>query len=69
MAPRTKDTIKEEPLPVIKSDIRDYYRNIMATILGEEKLKVSLESVMRNMKMMEAVFESAKTGKPVDWQA
>jgi predicted dehydrogenase len=68
MAPRTEDTIKEEPLPVIKSDIRDYYRNIMATISGEAKLKVSLESVMRNMEMMEAIFKSAKTGKPVEWE-
>ncbi|MCL2832906.1 MAG: Gfo/Idh/MocA family oxidoreductase [Treponema sp.] len=64
MAPRTKDTIKEEPLPVVKSDIRDFYRNILATIEGKEKLKVSLDSVMRNMKLMEAVFRSAKSGKP-----
>jgi predicted dehydrogenase len=68
MAPRTTDTIKEEPLPVVKSDIRDYYRNIMATISGEEKLKVTLESVMRNMKLMEAIFESAKTGKPTSFE-
>jgi predicted dehydrogenase len=68
MAPRTSDTIKEEPLPVVKSDIRDYYRNIMATISGETQLKVTLESVMRNMKLMEAIFESAKTGQPTSFE-
>jgi predicted dehydrogenase len=64
MAPRTPETIKEEPLPKVKSDIRDYYRNIIATIEGKDKLAVSLESVMRNMKLMEAIFRSARKGKP-----
>ncbi|MDR2094898.1 MAG: Gfo/Idh/MocA family oxidoreductase [Treponema sp.] len=68
MAPRTKDTIKQEPLPEVKSDIRDFYRNIIATILGREELKVSLDSVMRNMKLMEAIFKAAKEGKPVAFE-
>jgi predicted dehydrogenase len=68
MAPRTKDTIKEEPLPVVKADIREYYQNILTTIAGETQLRVSLESVMRNMKLMEAIFASAKSGNPVTFE-
>ncbi|MDR2617687.1 MAG: Gfo/Idh/MocA family oxidoreductase [Treponema sp.] len=68
MAPRTDETIKEEPLPWVKSDIRDFYRNVIAAIEGKEQLRVSLESVMRNMRLMEAIFESAKTGKPVAFE-
>ena len=68
MAPRTKETIKEEALPVVKSDIRDFYRNILATIEGPEKLKVSLDSVMRNMKLMETIFLSAKNGVPEQFE-
>ena len=68
MAPRTKETIREEALPVIKSDVRDFYRNILATIEGKEKLLVSLESVMRNMKLMEAIFRSAEKGAPVKFE-
>ncbi|MCL2093757.1 MAG: Gfo/Idh/MocA family oxidoreductase [Treponema sp.] len=68
MAPRTKDTIKEEKLPVIKSDIRDFYKNVIATIDGKEKLRVTLDSVMRNMLLMEAIFKSVKTGKPVEFE-
>jgi predicted dehydrogenase len=64
MAPRTKETIKEEALPKVKSDIRDFYRNFLATVEGKEKLVVSLESVARTMKLIEAVFRSAKKGKP-----
>jgi predicted dehydrogenase len=68
MAPRTDETIKEEPLPVVKSDIRDFYRNFLNTVEGKESLVVSLDSVMRNMKLMEAVFESAKKGVPVSFE-
>jgi predicted dehydrogenase len=65
MAPRTKETIKEEALPIVKSDIRDFYRNYLKTLDGTESLVVSLESVMRNMLLMEAIFRSVKEGGPV----
>jgi predicted dehydrogenase len=68
MAPRTNETIKEEPLPQIKSDLRDFYKNFTAVIDGKESLLVTLDSVMRNMKLMEAVFKSAKSGKPVTFE-
>jgi len=68
MAPRTDKTIREEPLPAVKSDIRDFYKNVLATIEGREKLIVSLDSVMRNMKLMEAIFSSAGKGKPVNFE-
>jgi predicted dehydrogenase len=68
MAPRTDETIKEEPLPVLKSDIRDFYRNYLNTVEGKESLVVSLDSVMRNMKLMEAIFASVKKGAPVSFE-
>ena len=68
MAPRTKETIKEEALPKIKSDLRDFYKNLMATIEGKKELIVSLDSVMRNMKLMEAIFSSAKKGTSVKFE-
>jgi hypothetical protein len=68
MAPRTNETIKEEALPVVKSDIRDFYRNFLKTLEGEETLVVSLDSVMRNMLLMEAIFRSAKEGAPVTFE-
>jgi predicted dehydrogenase len=68
MAPRTAETIKEEALPVLSSDIRDFYRNFLAAIEGKEKLLVSLDSVMRTMKLLEAVFCSAGKGMPVAFE-
>lgn len=60
MAPRTEDTIKTEPLPIVRSDIRDYYKNVMAAIEGKEEIIVKLPEVMRVMKLMEAIFEAAE---------
>lgn len=68
MAPRTEETIKTEPLPIVRSDIRDYYRNVMATISGESEIIVKLPQVMRVMKLMEAIFESAKKHQVVDFE-
>jgi hypothetical protein len=68
MAPRTQETIREEALPVVKSDIRDFYRNFLKTIEGKESLVVSLDSVMRNMLLMEAIFRSVKEGTPAAFE-
>ena len=68
MAPRTEETIKTEPLPVVHSDIRDYYRNVMATLSGESEIIVKLPQVMRVMKLMEAIFESAAKHQVVDFE-
>jgi predicted dehydrogenase len=68
MAPRTAETIREEALPKVASDIRDFYRNFLKTVDGKESLVVSLESVMRNMLLMEAIFRSVKEGGPVTFE-
>lgn len=68
MAPRTEDTIKSQPLPVVKADIRDFYKNVMATIGGEAEIIVKLPQVMRCMKLMEAIFTSAETHQVVEFE-
>lgn len=62
MAPRTNETIKEYPLPRIESDVRDFYRNVIKSILGEEEIIVKHCQLIRVMKLMEAIFRSAETG-------
>lgn len=65
MAPRTEDSIISEPLPIVKSDIRDYYKNFMSAIEGKEEVIVKLSEQEYLMKVVEAVFESAKDNKVV----
>lgn len=68
MAPRTPETIKTQPLEIIHSDIRDFYRNVMTTLEGKSKILVSNDQVMRVMKLMEAIFDSAAKQQVVDFE-
>ena len=65
MAPRTSETIQEYPLPKQSADIREYYRNICKAIRGEEEQLVKHHELMRVMKLMEAIFESAEQQKVI----
>ncbi len=58
MAPRRKENISEEIMPEVKSDIRDFYRNVCGVIAGKEEPAVKLEEVRRVMKVVEAIFHS-----------
>ncbi|HIU77299.1 MAG TPA: Gfo/Idh/MocA family oxidoreductase [Candidatus Pelethocola excrementipullorum] len=68
MAPRREDTIHRYELPIVKSDIRDFYRNVMAVIEKKEESKIQLPEVMRVMKLMEAIFESARFNQVLDFE-
>ena len=65
MAPRTNETIKEYPLPKQIADVRDFYRNVIKAIAGEEEQLIKHEELMRVMKLMEAIFESAEQNKVI----
>lgn len=60
MAPRTDETIKTYPLPRVDTDIGDYYRNVARAVQGLEEPLIRHDEVMRVMRLMEAIFESAE---------
>ncbi|MDF2800434.1 MAG: putative oxidoreductase YdgJ [Anaerocolumna sp.] len=68
MAPRRDDTISTQELPIVKSDIRDFYRNVVNVIRDGEESKIKLPEVMRVMKLMEAIFESAREHKVIEFE-
>ena len=65
MAPRAKDTIEEIALDPDKyfSDYDVFYRNLADVLDGTAELRVKPEEAMRVMKVMEAAFESDRTGQ------
>ena len=65
MAPRTEETIKRFPLPKVTSDVRDFYRNVMKAIKGEEDQLVTHTQLMRVMRLMEAMTLSAQRNETV----
>ena len=69
MAPRREDTICTEPLPVVESDVRDFYRNVVAYLNGEAERLITLPQVMRVMRLMEAIRQSAETSTVIAFEA
>ena len=63
MAPRPIETIEEIPLPEVKTDWKDYYLNIADAIQNGADVLVTEKQSIRLMKIIDAIFESAKSGK------
>ena len=68
MAPRPADTLEELPLPEVQTEWASYYRNILDTLDGKAELIVTIPSVRRVLKVIEACFESdeKRTGIKTD---
>ena len=50
-------------------DVHDFYRNFDAAIDGREEQMVTHKQMMRTVKLMEAVFESARENKVVEFES
>ncbi len=66
MAPRDESSMAEKFLPQPEADVHDFYRNFVKAIDGEEPQIVTHHEMMVDMNIMEAAFESDRTGMPVD---
>ena len=66
MAPRDEKSITEKQIPQPASDAHDFYRNLVRAIDGEEEQIVTHHQMMVDMLIMEAAFESDRTGMPVE---
>jgi predicted dehydrogenase len=65
MLPRPKETTVEIPLPVVKGNSVDYYKNIVEVLRGKAAPIVTPAQALRVMKVVDAVFESQRTGASV----
>ncbi len=65
MAPRDENTITESRMPRPRSDVHDFYRNLVAAIDGKEEQIVTHTQMRRVMHIMEAAFASDKLGTPI----
>jgi predicted dehydrogenase len=69
MAPRSEAGEMRLPLPVVRGDVGEFYRNVAATIRGRDTPLVKNAEVRRIMALMEAAFESHRTGEAVRFEA
>ena len=68
MAPRRADTIQTLPLPDLWPDLSEYYRNIADHLDGKADLLVTHPQMRRVMRLIEAVFASARTGQVIPFE-
>ncbi len=66
MAPRTDDTIRKYPIKKIRVNWEDYYDNIYEVIRNGAPQLITHDQLRRSMKLMEAIFESARLNKVID---
>ena len=64
-APRGKKEIIETELPDSPADLTEYYANLRDAIDGKCELLVKPEQVRAVFRVLEAMFESAATGKQI----
>ncbi len=63
MAPRDEITLDSYSIPRPKSDVHDFYRNLVKAIDGVEEQKIKLCEVRRVLCVMEGCFRSAELGQ------
>lgn len=60
--------LSEEPLPEVNVAHRNYFEHFLKAFNGEEEIIVKPEQVRRVLCLMDAVRESAKTGKAIAFE-
>lgn len=64
-SPRPDNVKIEKPLPIIEPDHTAFYYNVRDAVAGKAELIVQPWQVRKVMEVIDAAFESAKTGKTV----
>lgn len=60
--------IVTEDIPKVTTEHIDYYKNYIKAMKGEEEFLVKISEVRRVLSVMEACWESARTGRSVDFE-
>ena len=66
--PAPEGTIVTEPLPEVHTEHRNYFENYVKAYHGEEEFLVKIPETRRILKLMNAVRESGRTGKSIDFE-
>ncbi len=65
MAPRPVHTTTQLPLPQVETDWANYYKNIADVIDNGAELIVKPEQALRVLNVIDAIFESQRTGQSI----
>lgn len=63
-----KNVITEEPLPEVKTDWVDFYKNVDDVLNGCAESKIKISEVRRVIAVMEACWQSARSGQAIPFE-
>lgn len=66
--PAPEGRIVTEELPKVETSHRDFFENYIKAYHGEEEFLVKIDEVRRVLKLMDAIRESGRTGKSIDFE-
>lgn len=66
---KVQDNLEILPVPRIPVSMEPFYENLVAAIEGREEPLVDVASVLRCLKVLEAAFESHRTGEAIAFEA
>ena len=66
--PAPEGTLVTEPLPTVNTCHRNYFEHYVRARHGKEKLFVKIPEVRRVLRLMDAIRESGRTGKSIDFE-
>ena len=66
--PAPEGRIVTEELPKVNTEHRNYFENYVKAYNGEEEFLVQIPQVRRVLRLMDAVRESGRTGKSIDFE-
>ncbi len=66
MAPLNREMIECMEMPVVKEMPLAFHENLKNAVLGKTDLEVKPQEVLRVMRLIDAAFESSKTGERIE---
>lgn len=66
--PAPEGTILTEEIPIAHTEHRNYFENYVRAYNGEEEFLVKIPETRRILKLMDAIRESGRTGRSVDFE-
>lgn len=67
--PPPEGLILIEDIPAANTKHEDYFKNYLNALEGKEEFLVKIEETRRVLRLMDAIRESARTGKSVDFES
>lgn len=67
-APQPPETMVDSELPPVETDLKDYFNNIRDVIEGKAEQIVKHKELKRVMRVIDTAFESARSGKSIQFK-